>query len=81
MAAVTLTVNALYKTEMEYHGKFGHTLDQIQHISIMIRIVICYTVYCMVKKTVTPTLPGLQGLKHCIQYLDSQSHKTIFLSF
>ena len=26
----------------------------------------------------TPTLPGLQGLKSCIQYLDSDPHKHIF---
>ena len=25
-----------------------------------------------------PTLPGFQGLKRCIQYLDSNPHKSIF---
>ena len=38
MAALPLTVNALHKAEMEYRGKFGHTLGRIQHIDRMSRI-------------------------------------------
>ena len=38
MAEIPLTGNAFHKSEMEYHGKFGHTLGRIQHISPMIRI-------------------------------------------
>ena len=37
MAALILTVNALHKAEMEYHGKFGHT-SKDKHISLMSRI-------------------------------------------
>ena len=33
--ALLLSVNSLHKVEMEYHGKFGHTLGRIQHITIM----------------------------------------------
>ena len=35
MAALPLTINALHKAEMEYHGKFGHTLGRIKHITIL----------------------------------------------
>ena len=41
MAALQLTGNALYKAEMEYHGKFGHTLEMILRIDLMVRIAIC----------------------------------------
>ena len=30
MAAIPLTGNSLHKAEMEYHGKFGHTLGRIK---------------------------------------------------
>ena len=45
MAALPLTENALHKSEMEYNGKFGHTIGRIQHISLMIIIDICYTAF------------------------------------
>ena len=61
---------------MEYHGKFGHTLVQIQNISLMIKIAICYTDFIMATQTVSPTLPGFQGIKVYIKYLSSQP--TIF---
>ena len=35
LAALILTGHALHKAEMEYHGKFGHKLGRIQHISNM----------------------------------------------
>ena len=38
MAEIPLTGNAFHKSEMEYHGKFGHTFGRIQHISLIIRI-------------------------------------------
>ena len=44
MASIQLSGNALHKAEMEYHGKFEHTLGRIQHISLMSRIETCYTV-------------------------------------
>ena len=47
MAALTLTVNGLQKSEMEYHGKFGHTIGRIQHISLMSRIDIFYIAFCL----------------------------------
>ena len=45
LAALTLTGHALQKAEMEYHGKFGHTLGRIQHIDLMSRIDLCYATY------------------------------------
>ena len=63
---------------MEYHGKFGHTLGRIQHISLMIIIDLCYATCCLDTQTVAPTLPGFQGIKQCVQYLDSHPHKPIF---
>ena len=78
MAALTLTVNVLRKSEMEYHGKFGHNLGFIQHIAIMIIIDIFYTACHLGNQTVAPTFPGFQGLKRCIQYMDSHPHKPIF---
>ena len=54
---------------MEYHGKFGHTIGRMQHISLMIIFDICYA-YCYIStKNVTPTLPGFRGIKICIQYM------------
>ena len=38
LAALTLTGHALHKVEMEYYGKFVHTLGRIQHIALMSRI-------------------------------------------
>ena len=61
---------------MEYHGKFGHPLVLIQNISLMSRIEICYTSYCLATQTVAPTIPGLQSIKHSIIYMDSYPHKT-----
>ena len=63
---------------MEYHGKFGHILESIQHISLMSRIDFCYATCRLATQTVAPTLPGLQGIKRCVQYLASQQHKPIF---
>ena len=42
LAALLLTGHAFKKAEMEYHGKFGHTLVRIQHISLVSRIELCY---------------------------------------
>ena len=81
MTALTLTGNFLCKAEMEYNGNFGHTLGRIQKISLMIRIDICYTAWRLSNKTVAPNLSGFQGLKHCIQYLASHPHKTIFYHY
>ena len=62
---------------MEYHGKFGHTIGQIQHIPLTSRIEICYTSCCMETQTVAPTLTGFLGIKICIWYLGSHPHKPI----
>ena len=43
VAELTLSVNALHKAELEYHGKFGHNLGIIKHIALMSRICICYS--------------------------------------
>ena len=63
---------------MEYHGKFGHTLGRIQHISLMSRIDICYATCRLETQTVAPTLHGFQVIKRCVQYLASHPHKPIF---
>ena len=81
IAAPSLTGNYFPKEEMEYHGKFGHTLGRIQHISNMIRIEIFYTVCHLGTQTVAPTLTGFQGIKRCIQYTDSHLHKPIFYPY
>ena len=79
MAALPLTGHSLHKSEMEYHGKFGHTLGRIEHILLTSRIGICYTTCNLAKKTVATTLPGFQGIKLCVQYLASHPHKLIFI--
>ena len=38
LAALPLRGHALHKAEMEYHGKFGHKLGRIQHISLMLHV-------------------------------------------
>ena len=78
LAALPLTGHALQKSEMEYHGKFGHTLGRIQHIALMSRIDLFYTNCCLTTQTVSPTLSGFQGIKRCVQYLASHPHKPIF---
>ena len=78
MAALSLTRNFLYKAEMEYHGKFGHTLGRIQQILLMSIIYLCCATYSLATQTVTPTLPGFQGIKICVQYMDSHPYKPIF---
>ena len=78
MAALPLTGHALHKSEMEYHGKFGHTLGRIKHIYLMSRNELCYETFSLANQTVSPTLPGFQGINTCVQYLASHPHKTIF---
>ena len=63
MTALPLTKNGLCKTEMEYHGKFEHTIGRIYHISIITTIDIFYTFCFLGTQNVAPTLPGFQGLK------------------
>ena len=79
MAALPLTGHAIHKAEMEYHGKIGHTLVRIQHIALMSRIRVSYTTFRLSTQTVSPTLPGLQGINLCVQYIASHPHKTIFI--
>ena len=43
MDALPLTGEVLHNAEMEYNGKFGHTIGRIQQISIISRIYIFYT--------------------------------------
>ena len=66
---------------MEHRGKFGHTLRQIQNISLMSRIDIFYTACRLETQTVAPTLPGFQVIKICIQYLVSHLQKPIFNTY
>ena len=81
LAALPLTEHALRKAEMEYHGKFGHALGRIQHIALMSRIDLCYATCRLATQIVAPTLPGFQGIKLCVQYLNSQPHKPIFYPY
>ena len=78
MPALPLTGHALQKSEMEYHGKFVHTLGRIQHIDLMSRIDLCYATCCLANQTVAPTLPRFQGIKRCVQYLSIHPHKPMF---
>ena len=54
--SVPLIGNAILKTEIECHGKLGCTLGQIQEISIMRKIYICYISSCIRTQTVEPNL-------------------------
>ena len=63
LAALPLIGNALHKAEMEYHGKFGHTIGRIQHIALMSRIDLCYATCRLATQTAATTLPGFQGIK------------------
>ena len=78
MASLLLIVNALHKAEMEYHGHFGHTLVRIKHIAVISRIDICCEKFSLETQTVSPTIPGFQVIKRCVQYMDSHPHKPIF---
>ena len=64
---------------MEYHGKFGHTLGRIKHISLMNRIYLCYENFRLATQNVAPNLPSFQVIKRCVQYLASHPHKPIFI--
>ena len=77
MDALPLIGHDLHKSEMEYYGKFGHTIRRIQHIALMSRIGICHTTYHLETQTVAPTLHGFQGIKCCVQYLASHPQKPI----
>ena len=66
---------------MEYHGKFEHTIVRIKHISIMIIFGIFYMFCCLGNQNVAPTLPGFQGLKCIIHYLNSFPLKAIFYQY
>ena len=77
MSALPLTGHERNKTEMEYQGKFGHTLGRKQHIALMSRIDLCYATCSIATQTVEPNLPGFQGIKRCVQYLAGHPHKPI----
>ena len=77
MTVITLTINAFHRAEMEYHGKFGHTLGIIYHIALLSKHEICYAICHIETQTVAPTLPGFQGINRCVQYWDSHPHKPI----
>ena len=44
----------------------------------MSRIELCCAIFCLATQTVEPTLPGFQGTKRCVQYMDIHPHKPIF---
>ena len=78
MDALPLTGSALNKAEMEYYGKFVHTIERIQQIDLMSIIGIFYQTCCLSTQTVSPNIPGFQGINRCVQYLASHLHKPIF---
>ena len=39
---------------------------------------IFYATFRLANQTVAPNLPGFRGIKRCVKYLDSHSHKPIF---
>ena len=59
MVTLPLTKNALHKAEMEYHGKFGHTIGRIQHISLMSRIDIYYATCSLSTQNLAATITDL----------------------
>ena len=63
---------------MEYHGNFGHARGRIQLIALMSIIDLCYATSCIDTQTVSPNLPGFQGIKCWVQYMASHTHKPIF---
>ena len=81
MASLTLPGNSLHKVEMEYNGKFGHTIVRIQYIALMSITYTCYTDCRMATQTVAPNINGFQGLKRCIQYIWLGTHINPYLSF
>ena len=44
----------------------------------MSRIYLCCATFRISTQNMTPTLPGFQGIKRCVQYLASHPHKPIF---
>ena len=74
LAAIPLTGYAINKAETEYHGKFGHNIGRIQHIALMSIIDTFCTACRLATQNVAPNLPGFQGIKRCVQYLDSHPH-------
>ena len=77
MSALPLSGNTLHKVEMEYHGKFGHTIGRIVHIDLIGILKIYYTACNIAIETVAHTIPGFQGIKCHVQYLAINPHKTI----
>ena len=45
----------------------------------MSKIDICYATCPLETETMAPTLPGFQGIKLCVHYLESHPHKAIFI--
>ena len=81
ITAIPLTLNYLHKAEMEYHGKFEHTLGRIHHIAIMSRNEIYYIACHMETQTVATDLTGFQYLKLCVQFIAIHPHKPIFYPY
>ena len=81
MDVIPITGHSLHKAELEYHGKYGHTLGRIQHIALMSIIDLCYATCSLGTKNMSPTLLGFQGIKRCVQYLASHPHKPIFYPY
>ena len=40
---------------------------------------LCYAAFSLSTQDMAPTLPGFQGIKQFVQYLDSHPHKPIFI--
>ena len=81
MDALSLTVNSVFKEEMENYDNFKHYIGWIQHIAIISIIEIFYIDSCLGTQTITTNLPGFLCFKLCIHYLDSHPHKHIFYPY
>ena len=42
---------------------------------------LCYEICDLATQTLATTLTGFQGIKRCVQYLDSHTHKPIFYPY
>ena len=63
---------------MEYNEKNGHTLGRIQQIALMSRIENFNATCRLSTQSLAHTIPILQGIKCCVQYLASHPHKNKF---
>ena len=77
VASIPMMGEAPWKAKHDYHGKSGHTLVNIQHISIMSIIDICYMVCHLGAQIVSPVISVFQGIK-IVYNFSNHTQKPIF---